>query len=244
MQSWVNYSRLPEHLDALARAGAVRPPYAEHMLVSHRHRFIFVKTKKTGSSTTELWLKRYCPPDDSLMSPHRVGRGAPGRNHASAQEIHDVVGAEMWRDYLTIANVRNPWDKMVSLLFYRPARTARFDSGELDITSMDQARRRLERLAATFRRSPCDAILEPGSPPIDRIIPLDRIEHDLQLIAAELGLPDRGQSLTRQKSLTRPEWARDWRPLYTDAAIESVARSYSDWIEAFGYRFDSREATR
>ncbi|MDO9589786.1 MAG: hypothetical protein Q7J04_01415 [Microcella sp.] len=214
------------------------------MIVNRRHRFIFMKTKKTGSSSTEVWLKHYSSPDDTIVSPRGVGREDPRRNHSSAKEIYRLVGDDVWREFLVITNVRQPWDKMVSLLFFRPGRTARYGSGSLEITDVHDARRRLEAMTRHFVRSSCDAFLEPDSPPVDRVIRQDRLDADLRSIAVELELPDRDRPIGREKSRVRPDWARDWRPLYTDAAIESVATCYGDWIETYGYRFDSPEAAR
>lgn len=214
------------------------------MIVNTSHRFIFVKTKKTGSTSTELWLKHYSTADGTIVSPRGVGRDDPRRNHSSAREIHELVGDDVWRDSLVIANVRNPWDKMVSLLFFRPARTARFGSGSIEITDVHDARLRLEAMMRRFVRSSCDDFLNPESPAVDRVIRQDRLDSDLLSIARELELPDRERPIVREKSQSRPEWARDWRPLYTTSAIESVASTYADWIQVFGYSFDSREATR
>ena len=36
------------------------------MIVSHKHKFIFIKTKKTASSSTECALSAVCGPDDIL----------------------------------------------------------------------------------------------------------------------------------------------------------------------------------
>lgn len=214
------------------------------MLVNHQYRFIFVKTKKTGSSSTEVWLEHYCTPQNAIVSPRTVGRDDPRRNHSSASEIYGLVGDDIWQQYLTIANVRNPWDKLVSLLFFRPRRTARFAGGVVEIADLADARRRLERMTATFERSACDRFLEPGSPVIDRVLRQDRLADEVRALASELNLPDADRSLAHHKSAMRPAWARDWRPLYTDAAAESVARIYADWIDAYGYRFDTREAAR
>lgn len=214
------------------------------MLVNHEFRFIFIKTKKTGSSSTEVWLRHYCTAENAIVSPRTVGRDDPRRNHSSAREVHALVGEVVWQRYRSIVNVRNPWDKLASLLFFRPGRTARFGGGSLEITDLDDARRRLERMTATFQRPSCDRFLEPGSPAIDTALRLDRLDTDLRTLAAELGLPEANRRLPHHKSGTRPDWARDWRPLYTDAAAQSVAALYDDWITTFGYRFDQREATR
>lgn len=36
------------------------------MIVSHRHRFIFIKTRKTASTSVELYLRQFCGPDDII----------------------------------------------------------------------------------------------------------------------------------------------------------------------------------
>ena len=36
------------------------------MIVSHQHRFIFIKTKKTGSTSVEIALSRHCGEDDII----------------------------------------------------------------------------------------------------------------------------------------------------------------------------------
>ena len=54
------------------------------MIISHRHRFIFLKTRKTGGTSVEIALSRFCGPDDVItpISPEdeavRRDLGFPG----------------------------------------------------------------------------------------------------------------------------------------------------------------------
>jgi len=54
------------------------------MIVSHRHKFIFIKTEKTASSSMELALSPVCGPSD-IITPTRGDlaeqRGNPGQNY-------------------------------------------------------------------------------------------------------------------------------------------------------------------
>ena len=71
------------------------------MIVSHRHRFIFIKTRKTAGTSIEIALSRYCGPDDILTpisDADQVIRdeiGAPGpQNHTGPlyrQEPKDIA---------------------------------------------------------------------------------------------------------------------------------------------------------
>ena len=38
------------------------------MIISHKHNFIFIKTRKTAGSSVELYLENFCGPDD-IISP-------------------------------------------------------------------------------------------------------------------------------------------------------------------------------
>jgi Sulfotransferase family len=54
------------------------------MIVSHKHKFIFIKTEKTASSSIEIALSRVCGPDD-IITPARADleaqRATPGQNY-------------------------------------------------------------------------------------------------------------------------------------------------------------------
>jgi hypothetical protein len=36
------------------------------LIISHRHRFIFLKTRKTAGTSVEIALSRFCGPDDVI----------------------------------------------------------------------------------------------------------------------------------------------------------------------------------
>ncbi|UCC92608.1 MAG: hypothetical protein JSW25_08060 [Thermoplasmata archaeon] len=42
------------------------PPGALTLIVSHKHRFIFIKTRKTAGTSIELYLSRFCGEDDII----------------------------------------------------------------------------------------------------------------------------------------------------------------------------------
>jgi hypothetical protein len=78
------------------------------MIVSHKHKFIYVKSFKTASSSIER-----------MLAPHL------GEEDEFALDIHDTptqvkkkVGDEVWNSYFKFTSVRNPWDAMVSLYFF------------------------------------------------------------------------------------------------------------------------------
>jgi hypothetical protein len=115
------------------------------VIVSHRHRFIFLRTRKTASTSTELVLAANCGPDDVItgfcdrdeaLRP-LVGARPPQNlahpcgfvfyNHAPAEQVRAAVG-DCWSSYFTFCFERNPWDKVISLYYHRhkvePARAS------------------------------------------------------------------------------------------------------------------------
>jgi hypothetical protein len=87
------------------------------MIISHRHKFIFVHLGRTGGRSLTAALAEHCGDDDVVT---RVSSVCPPRNaagygrHDTAAAISAKVGEGVWRDYFKFAFERNPWDKIVS----------------------------------------------------------------------------------------------------------------------------------
>jgi hypothetical protein len=71
------------------------------MIISHRHRFIFLKTLKTASSSVEIALSHYCGPDD-VITPTREDlaeqRAISGQNYRLVGPL--VPKRPLWRRIL------------------------------------------------------------------------------------------------------------------------------------------------
>lgn len=71
------------------------------MIISHRHRFIFLKTMKTASSSIEIALSTQCGPDD-IITPTRADlgeqRSIPEQNYRLNHPL--VPQRPMWRRLL------------------------------------------------------------------------------------------------------------------------------------------------
>ena len=227
------------------------------MIVSHRHRYIFVRTRKTAGTSVEIALSKFCGPDDIItrdaddalrrelgypgpqndggvpLSHHTFGewrrlllRGERARfkNHMAAARIRALVGDEIWRGYYKFAIERDPWDKAISLYYWR--------------TRNEQPRRPLlQFLKEVGARSLSNAhiYLIDGKIAVDRMITYENLAVQLEEIREHLALPE-PLSLPRAKGTHRVE-----RSHYTDligpaerAVIDSACRRE---IELLGYRF-------
>ena len=117
------------------------------MIISHRHRFIFVKTRKTAGTSIERFLSAHLGPDDVIMGAdegNHLGRWNPAvelashpdpssvkltlkqwrqqhryYQHMPAWRIRARAGRALWDDYFTFCFERDPWDKLESFYWWR-----------------------------------------------------------------------------------------------------------------------------
>ena len=110
------------------------------MIVSHKHKFIFVKTHKTSTQTFMKFIKPHLGPDDVMAgdSSNEVNENtkvnvdkvfeATGKSALAYQEkygnhlpwfiIKEIVGEEIWDSYTKFTIERSPKDRMVSLFCF------------------------------------------------------------------------------------------------------------------------------
>ena len=92
------------------------------MIISHKHRFIFVKTRKTAGSTFEKLVLPYLGEDDVCTGSTRDGTPAlnikPDTNgHLPLSEIKSRYFPD-GTNYNIISIERNPYDKVVSSYYW------------------------------------------------------------------------------------------------------------------------------
>lgn len=90
------------------------------MIISHKYKFIFIKTRKTAGSTIEMFLDKYL--DEKDISTGSDIDNLPSRNinvdgHLGWRYIKEKYPTE-WNNYFKFAVERNPWDGVVSKYFW------------------------------------------------------------------------------------------------------------------------------
>ena len=99
------------------------------MIISYKHDFIFMKTRKTGGTSVQIALSMYCGDDDIITGAiHRIDgtieeNYGTGQNtdkfgsdhpHPKMEEVKKFVGDETWDSMFKFGFVRNPYDLVVS----------------------------------------------------------------------------------------------------------------------------------
>jgi hypothetical protein len=207
------------------------------MILSHRHRFIFIKTLKTAGTSIEVSFSRYCGPDDVLtpITPPEAGHSPRNHagfyNHMPAAEIRRQVGPDIWNGYFKFAFERNPWDKVVSYYHWVQALGHRFASFEDFIAQCVRQERFPLQLPSSRALYHLDGALA-----VDRVGAYESLEQDLTAICSRLGIAFDGW-LPRAKSGLRPK-AQPYSAYYTPATRALVALYFAPEIRQLGYRFD------
>jgi hypothetical protein len=228
------------------------------VLVSHKHRFIFVKTRKTGGTSVELALAPLCGPDD-IITPLKEYRGDTSgiepRNHRLPEDQWSLR-ARLRR----LLGKRTP-NRGTGFFQHMPAADIRRLLGD---EIWDSYR------TFTIERNPWDRQVSlyhwhyrnSASPPpfrsfvmsplrrkksrnwsmytqddrliVDHVITYERLQSGLNEVLDKVGIRD-GVELPTAKSGFRTE--RDYRSYYDDDTRQAVARWYAAEIDAFGFQF-------
>jgi len=202
------------------------------MIVSHKYRFIFVKTLKTAGTSIEVFLSQHCGPLDVVtpilphVEPHRPRNHDGFFNHIPAAAIRARVGRAVWDGYFKFCVERNPWDKTLSHYHMTNAR----EGGGLSLDCY-LARNDLPLNHPTYT--------EPGHPGrviVDRVLRYERLADELAEVFGRLGLPFEGSLGVNAKSEYRTD-RRPYRVVYTRPQAELVGRVFAPEIALHGYAY-------
>lgn len=222
------------------------------MLLSLTHKFIYIKTVKTGSTSVEMFFEPWCAEPGTEVAhktPMKVSKagvvGARGRDnrgryksHMPATEIAEKVtedfGAAVWADSLKFCVVRNPFERAVSRYWAREVEAHRLADADFS-----EIRRRFKEAVLDGRAyapSQEKHVID-GRSVADVFIRHRTMTDDLAALCARLELPFEPERLATMHARTvkRPEPAS----AYYDAETAAKVAAGEEWeIEAFGFTLD------
>jgi hypothetical protein len=221
------------------------------MIVSHKYRFIFLRTEKTASSSLTRALTSVLDEADAASSMRRpswakyspIHHGALKRNfpqwfglhtHATASQVRDVLGRKIFDSYYKFAVERNPWDRQVSLYAHREWKKGK-PADHFDRHMRSHIYRNTE-----YVRLNNWSIYAIGKEIVaDRVIRYERLPQEIDQLFTKLGIPIRAD-LPRLRSYApdRPHYST----YYSDVSRDLVARWYAREIDALGYAFEGEKS--
>ncbi|MDY6920634.1 MAG: hypothetical protein SV765_10545 [Pseudomonadota bacterium] len=204
------------------------------MIISHKYRFIFVKTRKTAGSTFEQLVSPYLGCEDICTGSTRDGTPplncAPDQNgHLPAASIKQhLVSPLVWEQYFKFTVERNPWDKVVSSFFWHRKIKPQF------FADMP-----FEEYVCTCQLLPRDWPLytEQNQLLVDKVFAYEDLPSFYKEFNQRFGTDISLQLLqtTRLKSGIRT--VTDYHDLHTDKTREFVARTFAPEIALMGYEY-------
>lgn len=236
------------------------------MILSHKHKFIFLRTCKTASSSIEIALSRHCGPDDILtpdreedekirkeqggLAPQNYNGDIPlttgrywkdliqGRSypkffhHMQAAELKHYITPDIWNSYYKFAFERNPWDRAVSLYFWRYQNEPRPGFREF----IDKG-----RLSKTVKRQGRNVYHINGKIAVDRVCLYENLDQELEILCRKIGLPM--LDLPRTKSTQRKD-KKHYTEFMNDYERDRIGKIFKKEINDFGYAFGDESKIR
>lgn len=229
------------------------------MLVSHRHKFIYFKTHKTGGTTIEAYFEPYCinPSEPYHFSHARTeyvsdygiigARGsmdfvnsAKYRNHMSAQSIEKAIGSERFQQYYKFCAIRNPFDQMVSCFYFR-----RQPKKAEWIGRIFSRKKRTIDLISEFRNWVYDnrnkkiiddtsRFMIDGKICVDYFIRHEDFNRGIQEVCSKTGIPFEEHQIKKLKGGLRDQ-SIGLQEFYDKQTLEIISDMYSLELDYFGY---------
>lgn len=208
------------------------------MLISHKHKFIFIHIAKTGGSSISSALMPYCKPRIqetahrylSLLNIH-VLQPMPYEGHISARKLADKMGRDMFKEYFSFSFVRNPWDWQVSMYHFmlsRPKHPTHQTIKELgNFKNYIKWRSEMGMVSQKTILSDAD-----GSLLVDHIGRFENLHDDYEAICHKIGVPVR--KLPHKKYIKK----KPYQYYYTPKLRDMVASFSKEDIDTFGYSFE------
>ena len=205
------------------------------MLISHKYKFIFVKTVKTAGTSIEVELSKIMGPTDivtpiippeeghvarnfQVQTPHGIFEV---KNHMPAFKLKSVMAPQMFNGYFKFCVEREPVDKCVSH-FSMLKNSPIHNKGNEGITWESYLDR--GNFPTDFIRY-CDP---QGNLLVDRILKYEDLTNELRSVASQIGFP-----FEKVYSTAKSGWRE--KIDVTDAQKERIYEAFAPTLPFTGY---------
>ena len=202
------------------------------MLLSVRHRFIFIHIYKTAGTSLTHALRPHAREPLPARLLERIGLRKPATaslpDHISARDLREAIPRELFDGCFKFAFVRNPWDWQVSLYHYMRELRRHPQHDIVQALSFDEY---IEWRVSSARHLQKEFVTdETGALLVDFVGRFENVERDAHRVFERIGirasLPHRNRS-----------FHDDYRTYYSDRSRRLVSEHFAEDIEMFGYSF-------
>jgi hypothetical protein len=235
------------------------------MLISHQHKFIFTKTKKTASTTVSDFFTRYCVEssytstdsvDEQVNELGVVGRRVLGKYtskhkfdvNTTPRKIRMFLGSETFDDYVKFTVIRNPFDRAISIFYFvkniennlryiiDPRWRFKFEISEND-SDIDLFKRWVTR----YENSPQNYLTDRKMYTIDNemcmdyLIRFENLEEGIRKVCDRVSIQFVPEYIQKFKSHYRKRI--HYTEFYSDREIQIMTNVLKYELEEFNYKF-------
>jgi hypothetical protein len=218
------------------------------VLVCHPHRFVFLKTRKTASTSVEMYLERFCVPEghphgseavhETVTPAGIIGARLQGRpegvqwyNHMPAAKVRQRLGEKRFEAYTKLTTVRNPWTRMLSTYLWRnqlgyPTSDAEFGAVRAGFAKF------LDDMPI---RNDWEIVSIDDRVVIDDFIRFEALNEDLARVCDRLGLSWQEGGVGAAKQLGGHRTSYPIAEYFTAASADRIAKAFRWLLDRFDY---------
>ena len=212
-------------------------------IISHKRKFIFVKTAKTAGTSLEIALSKFCGSED-IITPistideetrSKLGYRGPQnylpsgfRKHMPANKIKELIGDTIWNTYYKFCFERNPWDRLISFYYWTCKLEPRPSIAEflkLNPNCLNYLRNKGYYLYANTD----------GRLLVDRVCLYENLNEEIRQLKIQLELAE-DLDLPKAKAYFRKD-KRSYRKILNESQRKQIEEVFSKEISLFGYEF-------
>ena len=213
------------------------------MIISHKHKFIFFKSRKTAGSSIQTALAKHCGPDDIITGQYRDGidddSHSAGLNmdkfwtnhpHPPILETKRFLGEDVWKSYFKFAFLRNPYEIQVSRYFWEK----RGKGDTVDECSIDGFREWVKSGEMLNHDLLYPYVMVGDNIELDYIGRYETLQWDFDLICGILKLPKTNLPVKKGGYRDKLHYSK----YYDENTIGLVGDFHIKDIKKFGYDFN------
>lgn len=226
------------------------------MIISHSHKFIFVKSLKTAGTSIEAALSNHCGGDDVVTTlgaydfnrdetgawVHKAMNEGRHEQHDDAATIRASLPPEVWSSYFKFSIARNPWDRALSYFFWDRRQDKSLRPDKKLIHSLGVPFDDFTPVKAKFAEFIHGRTLENNDRfyvdgerlCVDFVVRYEHLDEDFPELCRRIGLPS--MQIPRLKSGIRKDKRPYW-DYYDEESRDIVAALHRNDLRLFDYQF-------